>query len=404
MPTDCFTPRRLAAVLLSAASLLGLNVNASAASAVLQAEIVGADPPARSIVLGLARKYYDRTSTQIESDLQGEFSRFVNWPVNFDGKSPDAARASALTTDIAVLVSFCDARNFYLASAAAVLTLDPANSTATGTFGAAIVTYGEDSLATMPASPEKTQQLKPFRDDAIAVYRYALSLNFTAEFANEANALPLLVNLGNLYLDSGMPENARVTFQKALGISPQSWPAHEGMAAYYLATGRRDLAEEEMQHREYLPGSVRKAAEEGEKTAEDTAPTVTPGDSEEEMETKIAQLQKIEPATMADFIEELDQGEASKLRAFVRNVTAEATYQAPDLHDILQYGSLDAFSQPHARAVFQGWAERWGKRDAAPLAVKQAAAQIVGDQDVRKDYGVNHVEKRTLWNGKYALE
>ena len=109
-------------------------------------------------------------------------------------------------------------------------------------------------------------------------------------------------------------------------------------------------------------------------------------------------------ATMADFIEELDQGEASKLRAFVRNVTAEATYQAPDLHDILQYGSLDAFSQPHARAVFQGWAERWGKRDAAPLAVKQAAAQIVGDQDVRKDYGVNHVEKRTLWNGKYILE
>jgi tetratricopeptide (TPR) repeat protein len=380
MPTDHLAPKRLATVLLSATCLLGLNGKATASSAqastTLPAEIIGADPPARPDALGLARKYYGRTSPQIENDLRAQFSRFVNWPVNFDGKSPDPARASDLTNEIAVLVSCCDARNFYLASAAAGFSLDPANSTAAGNLGAAIRTYGEDSLEAMPTSPEKTRQLKPFRDDAIALYRYALSLNFTPAFANEANALPLLVNLGNLYLDSGLPENARAAFQKVLDTSPKSWPAHEGMAAYYLAIGRRDLAEKEMQHQEYFPGSIRKAAEEEKKTEEAVAPTVTPDDDEDEMAAKLARLQKLEPATMADFIEEIDQSEANKLRYFVNHLAAEVTYQAPDIHDILQYSSLDKFSEPEPRAIFDALVERWQTHHLASLAARQAATQL----------------------------
>jgi hypothetical protein len=380
MPTDCLKPVRRAVFLMFAASLLSLDGNTAASSTIapttLPAEIVSANPPDRSNVLGLAHKYYDRTSTRIEGDLQGQFSRFVNWPVDFNGKSPDPARASELTTEIAVLVSFCDARNFYLASAAAVFALDPANSTVAGNLGAAIRTFGEDSLETMPASPEKTRQLKPFRDDAIALYRYALSLNFTPEFANEANALPLLVNLGNLYLDSGLPENARAAFQKALDISPKSWPAHEGMAAYYLATGRRDLAKKEMQLQEYFPSSIRKAAEEEKKTEEAVAPTITPDDGEDEMAAKLARLQKLEPATMADFIEEIDQSEANKLRYFVNHLAAEATYQAPDIHDILQYSSLEKFSEPAPRAIFDALVERWKTHHIASLAARQAATQL----------------------------
>ena len=380
MPTDCLTQRRFTALSWFAASLLAISVIAAAssalASAVLPAEIIGADPPARADALSLARKYYGRTSTQIEGDLQGQFGRFINWPINFDGKSPDPERASALTNDIALLVTFCDARNFYLASAAAAFSLNPANSTGAGNLGAAIRTYGEDSLEAMPASPEKTRQLKPCRDDAIALYRYALTLNFTAEFANEANALPLLVNLGNLYLDSGLPENAHAAFQKALAISPKSWPAHEGMAAYYLAIGRRDLAEKEMQHQEYFPGSIRKAAEEEKKTEEAVAPTVMPDDSEDEMAAKLARLQKLEPATMADFIEEIDQSEANKLRYFVNHLAAEATYKAPDIHDLLQYSSLEAFSKPEPRALFDALVERWKTHHLASLAARQAATQV----------------------------
>lgn len=31
-------------------------------------------------------------------------------------------------------------------------------------------------------------------------------------------------------------------------------------------------------------------------------------------------------------------------------------------------------------------------------------AEIIGDKDVQKDYRVKHVEKRTLWDGRYTLE
>jgi len=388
MPISFPAPRSFTAFRLFAVSLLALGLGATAVpghtATGLAPEIVGAHPPTRDDVLVLARRYYDQAYPLVESDLRGPFSRFVNWPVKFDGRSPDPARTSALTNDIAVLVSFCDARNFYLAGAAAAFSLDPANSTAAGNFAAAIVTYGADALETMPASPDKTRQLQPFRDDAIAVDRYALALNFTAEFANEANALPLLVNLGNLYLDSARPEDARAAFLRALQIDPKSWPAHEGMAAYYLATGRRDLAQKELQHRDCFPGSVRKAAEEQKKTEEAVAPTVTPDDGEDEIAAKLARLQKLEPATMADFIEEIDQSEANKLRYFVNHLAAEATYQAPDIHDLLQYSSLEAFSKPEPRALFDALGERWKTRHLVPLAARQAATQL----DVLKALGM----------------
>lgn len=380
MPKPLPAPRRFAAFLLLAAHLLALDLCAAApqvrVAGALPPGIVGEQPPTRADILDLARRYYDRTSPQVEADLRGPFSRFINWPVKFDGQSPNRARASALTNQIALLVSFCDARNYYLACAAAAFSLDPANSTGAGNLGAAIVTFGKDSLEAMPASPEKTRQLKPFLDDAIAVDRYALSLNFTAALANEANALPVLVNLGHLYLDSGLPENGRATFQRALQIDPKSWPAHEGMAAYYLATGRRELAKKELQHRDCFPSSIRKTAEEEKKTEEAVAPTATPADGEDELAAKIARLQKLEPTTMADYIEELDQSQANRLRSFVNHLCAEANYQAPDIHDILQYSSLETFSQPEPRAIFEGLLERWQTHHLASLAARSASTQL----------------------------
>lgn len=347
-------------------------------------DLLGSETPKVPAILVLAHRYYDLAVPQMENDLRAEFARLINWPVTFDGARPDAAHASQLTNEIAVAVSFSDAKNFYLASAAAAFALNPANSTGAGNFATAILTYGEDTLEAMLPSPEKNRQLQSYRDDAVAIFRYALSLNFTAKFANEANALPLLINLGNVYIDLAQPEKARVAFQEALRLSPRSPPAHEGMAAYYLATGRKDLAAKEIQRPACFPSSRRKAAEAGEKAKEETAPTAQDGDSEEQLAAKIAQLQKIEPPTMADFIEELDQSGANKLRFFVRQLAIEATYHAPDLHDLWQYGSLEAFSRPEARAVFEEWAAKWGKRKLGSLAARNASNQV----DVLKSLGV----------------
>ena len=338
--------------------------------------------PDRAAVLGLARTYFEKASRQIEPDLLPEFARLVDWPVRFDGTGANPAKASDFTNNVAFLVGYTDARNFYLACAAAGFTLDPANATGAGNFGAAIVSYGEDAIGAAPDGAQKDGQLKPYRDDAIAVYLYALSLgratgtDVAGASVQGGGAVTLLVNLGNLYLDTGAPENARAEFESALKIQPQSWPAHQGMAAYYLAVGRRDLAEKELKKRECWPASIRKVAETADKTDEKAAPPVAESDSEDEMAAKLAQLAKVEPVTTADFIEELDQSEANKLRYFVRNLALEVTYTAPDIKDFMQYGSLEAFCQPHARAAFEQWVMRFKSQTMIPLAVKQATMQV----------------------------
>jgi tetratricopeptide (TPR) repeat protein len=337
--------------------------------------------PDRAAVLGLARTHYEKASPQIEPDLLPEFARLVDWPVRFDGSGVNPGKASDFTNSVAFLVGYTDARNFYLACAAASFTLDPANATGAGNLGAAIVSYGEDAVgaALVGAAPDGAQtdgQLKPYRDDAIAMYLYALSLGRAPGPVLGGGAVTLLVNLGNLYLDTGVPENARVEFEKALQIQPNSWPAHQGMAAYYLAVGRRDLAEKELKKRECWPASIRKVAETADKTDEKAAPPVAESDSEADMEAKLAQLAKVEPVTTADFIEELDQSEANKLRYFVRNLALETTYTAPSIKDFMQYGSLEAFCQPHARAAFEQWQMKFKSQTLIPLAVKQATMQV----------------------------
>jgi tetratricopeptide (TPR) repeat protein len=253
-------------------------------------------------------------------------------------RAPDRAAVLAL------------ARNFYLACAAAAFSLDPVNATGAGNLGAAIASYGEDLAGAVAPGPAKERQLKPYRDEAIGVYLYALSLGHAEALGgagglrdSRQSAVPLLVNLGNLYLDNGAPPKARAAFEDALRVQPESWPAHQGMAAYYLATGRKDLAEKELKPRECWPASMRRTAEAGEKTEEKTSPTVAESDSESTMEAKLAQLRKVEPATMADFIQDLDQSEANRLRQGVRNLALDLVYKAPDPKPLMQYGSLEAF-------------------------------------------------------------
>ena len=266
-------PRVFLTVLFSIATILpALGADAQASPGANANAVVVQHAPDRAAVLGLARTYYEKASPQIEPDLLPEFARLVDWPVRFDGSGANPAKASDFTNSVAFLVGYTDARNFYLACAAASFTLDPANATGAGNFGAAIVSYGEDAVGAAPDGAQKDGQLKPYRNDAIAVYLYALSLSRAPGPVPGGGAVTLLVNLGNLYLDTGVPENARGQFEMALQIQPNSWPAHQGMAAYYLAVGRRDLAEKELKKRECWPASIRKVAETADKTDEKAAP------------------------------------------------------------------------------------------------------------------------------------
>lgn len=364
-------PQRLARLLLLMASLAGLPLPA----APLPPEIVGAKPPEAPAVLRLAQDYHEKTRTLIEPAVLGEFLRVINWPVNFEGKNTDPKRAAELSLSVAVLVSNTKARNFYLASASAVFALDPKNANSAGNFAAAIMAYGEDAPGGIQIS-EADGSLKRCRNDAITVYQYALSLPAAGPAANEASAVPLLVNLGNLYIDSKLPQSAKAAFERALRLAPKSWPAHQGMAAYYLLVGRKDLAEKELQNRELWPAVRRHAAAEGEKTAEEKAPVVVETDSEESMEEKLARLRATTPTTMADFIGEIDQSEANRMRYFVEHLASEAVYHAPDLREITQYGTLEAISQPRPRAFVESWFRKWGLSDVKAFAQQAAARQV----------------------------
>jgi hypothetical protein len=335
--------------------------------------------PTQQDVLGIAKKHYEKASAQMENDLRPTFSRLVNWRVTFDGTGVDPKAASRFSAGAAFLVGNTKARNFYLGYAAAAFSLDPANAAGAGNLASAIATYGDDIPRVTPA------QMKPYRDDALTVYLYAVSLPGAAGRAG----IPSIVNLGHLYLDAGLLAEARAQFEEAVRRDFHSWPAHAGMVAYYLAKGDKAKADEEAKKREYFPASIRRRKELADKTDEKRSPTVAAGDSEGDMMTKIAQLHAVEPASSADFLQELDQSEANRLRSFIRNIEAKMVYQAPDIKTIMQYGTLEAFSQAKARADYDDWMSEWKDKNATPLAIKQAGAQVDALKKLGVDIGVD---------------
>lgn len=70
--------------------------------------------------LALAKKYYDLSYPVIEGDLRGEFNNIVTWEPEFDGSNVDPELCSGNSMNVAFMVTYTDAKNFYLALAAAV--------------------------------------------------------------------------------------------------------------------------------------------------------------------------------------------------------------------------------------------------------------------------------------------
>lgn len=155
----------------------------------------------KSEILELARQYYERAYPLIESDTRSEYKRLITWEPDFRGKQAskeDVELQKSSSVNVVLALSYTSGKNFYLAMAASVFALNPDDTTSAGNFAAALASYGDD----LKEESSPSVAIQKYYDDAVKVYHYALMIE-GKNGKHTQKDLPLLVSLGNLYLDSG---------------------------------------------------------------------------------------------------------------------------------------------------------------------------------------------------------
>ena len=164
----------------------------------------------------LARQYYERAYPLIESDTRSEYKRLITWEPDFRGKQAskeDVELQKSSSVNVVLALSYTSGKNFYLAMAASVFALNPDDTTSAGNFAAALASYGDD----LKEESSPSVAIQKYYDDAVKVYHYALMIE-GKNGKHTQKDLPLLVSLGNLYLDSGKYNEAYTCFQTVLRL------------------------------------------------------------------------------------------------------------------------------------------------------------------------------------------
>ena len=203
------------------------------AEAAKAADFANTGAPSPDDSLALTRRYFSNAFTTMGPLERAEFSSLLPGIDRFAAITPNAARAASLSMAAATAVMYTATPNLFLSLAAAVFALAPSDANAADTFASAIVTSGE-------RSPE-ISDMGALRNDAAAMYRYAIARSLSAGQFTGASAIPL-ANLGNLYVDMGRIEEARSTFLALRHLDPGSWDAAEGLAACFIAENQLENA------------------------------------------------------------------------------------------------------------------------------------------------------------------
>lgn len=311
----------------------------------------------KSDALKLARHYYETAYPLIESDTKSEYNRLITWKPEFNGKqaSRDALDIQKYSSiNVALAISCTNAKNFYLAMAASVFALNANSTTAAGNFAAALASYGDDlSLEGAP-----TSNTRKYYTDAEKIYHFALLLE--GKEGNHTNkALPLLVSLGNLYLDSGKTTEAYACFQTALEIDSEYGAAIEGLYNTYMAMKQYQKALDLLMEHSKYPAVLETTAELDEQKPENEAASGSQGtmNSEEAQEASLEKLNTIDAVTTVDFVGNLDDEVSEKINQLLRQVRGKIAYTAPDISMLSQYASLKGISEPMGQVVLQSFGE-----------------------------------------------
>lgn len=292
----------------------------------------------QSKILEIAKKYFNEAKMQIEDDLNGEFTRIVDWTPAFDGKNQDIELSSNLSSDVALVVTYYDAKNFFLAFASAVFDKDINSVISATNLGTAISSYSDRLIMDGDESRKKEMY-----SDAISVYLYSIKLSASDGKYTESSIIPL-VCLGNLYLDFEKDKKAFDCYDNALNIDPNNKKALMGMESYYRATNNNSKMLAMQNKQAETPTVIGEAANKIEKDREWLQEGVDlEGDALEAFTGKMSDLS---PVTLADYYEKIDPDTAKKVRDTVKLAESKMNFAVPSANILLQYSHYSHTTEP----------------------------------------------------------
>lgn len=153
-------------------------------------------------------------------------------------------------------------------------------------------------------------------DYATALFKHTLSI--------APNSLETIVNLGNIYLDTGYDDMAKAQYESAIAIDENYYKAWEGLYGYYMK--KNDLKNAMNLAAKVLPGGfvmqgVDKTQDELDKEpASAKLEYVKEDDSLERMEQKTDRITESKPLTLAPVVDEIDADMAQKIKDSMENL------------------------------------------------------------------------------------
>lgn len=310
--------------------------------------------------LTLARKYYELSYPLIESDLRGEFNQIVTWEPEFDGNSVDPELCNSNSMNVAFMVTYTDAKNFYMALACSVFSLNPQDANAASNLATAIATYCDQlQYENTNISISKKSELY---EDSISMHYYALA-------AATRNNMPdmkdtILVNLGNLLLDTKRFEEAYATFKAALDINTKNWPAVTGLYNYYMAVRQFDRALKLVaDNTEAYPVFVRSISDIEKRTPEEPKEQEKLDGSKDEafddsdaaevaLEKRMEELKHVPAVTSADFVMLLDSEAADKIKKDMEQLQIKMQFKCPNIDSLLVLTSYEKMNSIPAQGAY----------------------------------------------------
>lgn len=185
--------------------------------------VAGSD---RNSILKMAEAYYKEMQPKIEIDFKNEFLKMVPSTPDFTGSTKDEELVIETSLQVGGSILSCNAKNYNLALAAAMVAKDADSVSAVMNFAAAIAYYFDNNVFDSFDDFRKQAKNK-YYEDATKVYYYAIELSKEEDKYTNLS-LSALTSLGNLFIDMNKSKEAIPLFDTALSIDQNYYPAIEG--------------------------------------------------------------------------------------------------------------------------------------------------------------------------------
>lgn len=335
--------------------------------------------------LSIAERYYRLADPKMEADFIAEYKRIVSTPPVFDGKAVDTALCKANSAMVAALISFTDAKYFYLALSQAVFSYDPHNVVAATNAASAIATYMDELLLNKTLSKTMESELL---QDALKMYSYAITLSAPGSIYSAKSIVPLNC-MGNLLLDTKRFDDAFALFNTAHSIDSSDYTSVMGMYNCYMAQKRyKDALDLISDHAKFSPVFTRATSQLTKGLSQDEAENETDQTTESSLEEKIALVNKINPATTADFVEALDRNTAEKIRKDVKSIQDRMIIKAPNIDYILMIKNYQNMSREAGQSALMALADQIKELGLNTVGY-ETEAMVKNQIDMLKQFGAN---------------